>query len=44
VVDLPDEPQVVAILDAILALARTCGCDVVVEGVVQAELDAGRRS
>lgn len=32
-VDLPDDPQAVAIVEAILALAGACGCDVVCEGV-----------
>jgi EAL domain-containing protein (putative c-di-GMP-specific phosphodiesterase class I) len=31
--DLPVNPQAVAIVEAILALANACGCDVVVEGV-----------
>jgi EAL domain-containing protein (putative c-di-GMP-specific phosphodiesterase class I) len=31
--DLPDDPQAVAIIDAILALANACDCDVVTEGV-----------
>ncbi|HET9125185.1 MAG TPA: EAL domain-containing protein [Solirubrobacteraceae bacterium] len=32
-VDLPGDPQAVAIVEAILALAGACGCDVVCEGV-----------
>ena len=37
---LPDDPQTVAIIDAILALANACNCDVVVEGVeTEAQLD-----
>jgi diguanylate cyclase (GGDEF)-like protein len=31
--DLPEEPQAVAIVEAILALANACHCDVVCEGV-----------
>ena len=32
-VDLPGDPQATAIVEAILALATACGCDVVCEGV-----------
>jgi diguanylate cyclase (GGDEF)-like protein len=32
-VDLPGDPQAAAIIEAILALALACGCDVVCEGV-----------
>lgn len=32
-VDLPDDPQSAAIVEAILALATACGCDVVTEGI-----------
>jgi diguanylate cyclase (GGDEF)-like protein len=32
-VGLPDDPQATAIVEAILALATACGCDVVCEGV-----------
>jgi diguanylate cyclase (GGDEF)-like protein len=31
--DLPTDPQAVAVVDAILALAHACNCDVVTEGV-----------
>lgn len=31
--DLPADPQAVAVVDAILALAHACTCDVVTEGV-----------
>jgi EAL domain-containing protein (putative c-di-GMP-specific phosphodiesterase class I) len=38
--DLPADPQACAIVEAILALATACGCDVVCEGVeTQAQLD-----
>ena len=37
---IPDEPQAVAVVDAILQLADACGCDVVAEGVEeQGQLD-----
>jgi diguanylate cyclase (GGDEF)-like protein len=32
-VDLPDDPQAAAVVEAILALATACGCDVVCDGV-----------
>lgn len=39
-VDLPADPQACAIVEAILALATACGCDVVCEGVeTEAQLD-----
>lgn len=39
-VDLPADPQAAAIVEAILALATACGCDVVCEGVeTEAQLD-----
>lgn len=39
-VDLPGDPQAAAIVEAILALAHACGCDVVTEGVeTEAQLD-----
>ncbi|HZE04351.1 MAG TPA: EAL domain-containing protein [Solirubrobacteraceae bacterium] len=38
--DLPDDPQAAAVVEAILALATACGCDVVTEGVeTDAQLD-----
>ena len=36
-IDLPADPQAVAVVDAILALANACRCDVVVEGVETAD-------
>lgn len=39
-VDLPGDPQATAIVEAILALATACGCDVVCEGVeTEAQLE-----
>lgn len=38
--DLPHNPEAVAIVEAILALARGCGCDIVCEGVeTEAQLE-----
>ncbi|MGA9859610.1 MAG: EAL domain-containing protein [Solirubrobacteraceae bacterium] len=38
--DLPEDPQAAAIVEAILALAGACNCDVVTEGVeTEAQLD-----
>ena len=37
---IPDEPEAVAVVGAILQLADACGCDVVAEGI---ETEAQRR-
>ena len=36
---VPDQPGAVAVLDAIMRVAKTCGCDIVIEGI---ETDAQR--